>query len=137
VPRYNPKWRFLKNWYNILLTQHNNKHITFEYKIHTRSTCKIMEDPKMAALLSSTTPDTDTSVHPTNAIHETDKSISIKDTTPTNIKISSTHPRFSTLDIIQNFPHIQHDCFYHKIKVSIPWKNADSIPNEDTYCPTP
>jgi hypothetical protein len=72
-----------------------------------------------------TTTQTDTTI----TISYTD--INNKTTDPTNaIRISSTHPHFFTLDIIQNFPNIQHR-FCHKIKISIPWKEKDSIPNLD------
>jgi hypothetical protein len=92
-----------------------------------------MEDSKMAATPSPTTTDTDNQQrNTTNQIQDTDISKTNIDTSTTDIKISSSHPRFSTQEIIQNFPHIQHR-FCHKIKVSIPWKNTDAIPNEDTY----
>jgi hypothetical protein len=46
--------------------------------------------------------------------------------------LSSSHPRYSTSEILQQFPNIKHR-FCHKIKVSIPWKDDHNIPNQDTY----
>ncbi len=89
----------------------------------------------MATLPSSTQTDvtdtTTTHTEITTTISCTDSTIKTTDL-KNAIRISSTHPRFSTLDIIQNFPNIQHR-FCHKIKVSIPWKEKDIDPNLDTY----
>jgi hypothetical protein len=91
-----------------------------------------MEDKKIAALPSLTTPDIDIKqIEPTNITQDTDNNTLTTDM-PNDVKISSTHPRFSMLEILQNFPHIQHR-YCHKIKVSIPWKQYNTIPNEDTY----
>jgi hypothetical protein len=91
-----------------------------------------MEDTKMAKPPSSTTTDTaNIQEQQPIKLNNTDSYSSIKDRSNVT-KISSLHPRFSTLKILQNFPHIQH-CFCHKINVSIPWKNPDLLPNEDTY----
>jgi hypothetical protein len=85
----------------------------------------------MAKLLSSTTDSTNDQIQQTTTIHSTDNNETIRDTS-NDVKILSSHPRFLTLKIVQNFPHIQHR-FCHKIKVSIPWTDTDSLPNEDTY----
>jgi hypothetical protein len=44
----------------------------------------------------------------------------------------SSQPRFSTAEIIQKFPHIQHR-YCHKIKISIPWNDKDNLPTPATY----
>jgi hypothetical protein len=44
----------------------------------------------------------------------------------------SSQPRFSTTEILQRFPHIQHR-YCHKIKISVPWDDKDNIPTTDTY----
>lgn len=64
--------------------------------------------------------------------NNTDTSSSTTDNDTNVVQIISSHPRFSTSDIIQKFPHIQHR-FCHKIKVSIPWKDETNEPNDDTY----
>jgi hypothetical protein len=46
--------------------------------------------------------------------------------------LSSSQPRYSTSEILQQFPNIKHR-FCHKIKVSIPWKDDLNLPNMDTY----
>ncbi len=53
------------------------------------------------------------------------------DNRKTNHLLSS-HPRFSTTEILQRFPHIQHR-YCHKIKISIPWDDKDNIPTTETY----
>ncbi len=83
--------------------------------------------------LPSPTPTTNNSTQQEQIHNNNPPSNSTNNDSNTNVvQILSSHPRFSTSEIIQKFPNIQHR-FCHKIKVSIPWRDDSSSPNYDTY----
>jgi hypothetical protein len=60
--------------------------------------------------------------------HQTNKTTSKSKTT----HLLSSQPRFSTTEILQKFPQIQHR-YCHKLKISIPWDDKDNLPTPTTY----
>jgi hypothetical protein len=67
-----------------------------------------------------------------NKQHRSTQDITIETDMKHDRHLSLSQPRYSTSEIFQQFPNINYR-FCHKINVSIPWKDDQTIPNLDTH----